>query len=139
MVRALGWSSACGLVILFALQASASSAELKIGNATATRNKVEGVVGGNTQPLSKGSEVFSEETVRTGPDAAADLQFVDQSKLNVGPTSEIRLDKFVFDPAGSSGSVVIEATRGAFRFVTGTQDKKVYQVKTPFGTLGIRG
>ena len=39
----------------------------------------------------------------------------------------------------TSGAVVIEATKGAFRFVTGSQDKRVYQIKTPFGTLGIRG
>ena len=51
----------------------------------------------------------------------------------------MKLDKFVYDPSGSSGAVVIEATKGAFRFVTGSQDKRVYQIKTPFGTLGIRG
>ena len=114
-------------------------AEPKIGNATATRNKVEGIIGGNTHSLSKGSELYANETVRTGEASVADLQFIDQSNLSVGPISEIRLDKFVYDPSGSTGSVVIEATRGAFRFVTGSQDQKVYQIKTPYGTLGVRG
>ena len=59
--------------------------------------------------------------------------------MNVGPTSEITLDKFVYDPTGSSGSFVIQATRGAFRFVTGTQDKRAYQINPPYGSLGVRG
>jgi hypothetical protein len=69
----------------------------------------------------------------------ADLVFLDKSNLSVGPTSEVRLDKFVYDPTGSSGSVVLQATRGTFRFVTGSQAKHAYQVSTPHGTLGVRG
>jgi hypothetical protein len=134
------WTSACALAALFAVQSTASFAEdPKIGNATATKNKVEGIVGGTTQSISKGADVYTNEVVRTGDASVADLKFIDETSLTVGPISEIRLDKFVYDPTGSSGSVVIEATRGAFRFVTGKQDKKVYQIKTPYGTLGIRG
>jgi hypothetical protein len=127
------------LAMLFALQAAAFAEEPKIGNATATKNKVEGVIGGRNQPISKGGEVFTNETVRTGDTGVADLVFIDNTNLSVGPTSEVRLDKFVYDPTGSSGAVVIQATKGAFRFVTGSQDKRVYEIKTPFGTLGVRG
>ena len=49
------------------------------------------------------------------------------------------LDKFVYDPNTSAGSVAIQATRGSFRFVTGSQGKGNYQIKTPYGTLGVRG
>ena len=38
-----------------------------------------------------------------------------------------------------AASVVIDATKGAFRFSTGAQNKGDYKVKTPFGTLGVRG
>ena len=127
------------LAMLFALQATAFAEEPKIGNATATKNKVEGVIGGRNQPISKGTEVFTNETVRTGDSSVADLVFLDNTNLSVGPTSEIKLDKFVYDPTGSSGAVVIQATKGAFRFVAGSQDKRAYEIKTPFGTLGIRG
>jgi hypothetical protein len=134
------WASACVLAALFAVQSTASFAQQPtIGNATSTKNDVTGSIGGNTHQISRGTDVFSNEVVRTGHDSVADLKFLDESTLNVGPITEIRLDKFVYDPSGSAGAVVIEATRGAFRFATGKQDKKVYQIKTPFGTLGIRG
>jgi hypothetical protein len=51
----------------------------------------------------------------------------------------VRLDKFVYDPNKGSGTVAIEAARGAFRFSTGSQNKGEVKIKTPSGTLGIRG
>jgi hypothetical protein len=138
-MRPYQWTPLYALAVLFALQATAFAEEPKIGSATATKNKVEGEVNGQHQPIAKGSDVFTNETVRTGDASVADLVFLDSTNLSVGPTSEVRLDKFVYDPTGSSGAVVIQATKGAFRFVTGSQDKRVYEIKTPFGTLGIRG
>ncbi len=134
------WTSACAFALLFAVQSTASLAQQpKIGSAANTKNSVQGIVEGNTQTLSNGSELYANETVRTGAASVTDLQFIDESKMSVGPISEVHLDKFVYDPSGSSGTVVINATKGAFRFVTGSQDKKAYQIKTPYGTLGIRG
>lgn len=138
-MRSYRWTTACGSAFLLALQVSMSFAEPKIGQTTDTKNKAEGIFNGNVRDLSKGSEVFSNDIVRTGPDSIAGLRFLDKSILTVGPISEVNLDKFVYDPSGSSGAVVIQATRGAFRFITGTQNKKTYEVRTPLGTLGIRG
>jgi hypothetical protein len=133
------WMHASVLTALFAMQSTVSNAETRIGTAASTRPNVEAVAGGNTQTLSAGSEIYANQTVRTGNRGMADLVFVDKTNLSVGPTSEVRLDKFVYDPTGSSGSVVIQATRGSFRWVTGSQAKHAYQVSTPHGTLGVRG
>jgi hypothetical protein len=63
--------------------------------------------------------------------------------------TQVRLDKFVYDPNKGRGSTVIEATRGAFRFSTGAENKITpflplllgaeVKIKTPYGTMGIRG
>jgi hypothetical protein len=45
----------------------------------------------------------------------------------------------VYDTNKSTSTMAIEATRGSFRFVTGSQGKGNVQVKTPYGTLGVRG
>ena len=133
------WMHASVLTALFAMQSTVSNAEPRIGTAASTRPNAEAVAGGNTQTLSAGSEIYANQTVRTGNRGMADLVFLDQTNLSVGPTSEVRLDKFVYDPRGSSGSVVIQMTRGSFRWVTGSQAKDAYQVGTPHGTLGVRG
>ena len=130
------WTAVFVLAVLLALPATASNAQTKIGKATSVKPQAEGSIAGTLAPQ---SDVHASETVRTGDAGVADLRFIDQTNLSVGPKSSVRLDKFVYDPNRSSGSVVIDATRGSFRFVAGSQDKRAYKVKTPYGTLGIRG
>ena len=136
MARFHRWTLGLLLVGLLALQSAASWAETRIGVAASTKANADGITAGNSQALSPGSELYANETVRTGNLGQADLVFVDQTNLTVGPTSEVLLDKFVYDPTGSKGNVVFQATRGAFRFVTGTQDHRAYAVNTPYGSLG---
>ena len=118
-----------------ALQSMAANAQSGIGKATRVKPDAQA----NTRTLAAGSDIHSNETIRTGSSGVADLRFNDNSNLSVGPTSVVRLDKFVYDPNKGSGSIAIEASRGAFRFVTGSQNKTDYRVKTPYGTLGVRG
>jgi hypothetical protein len=133
------WIQVLPLAILFALPATTSHTQEAIGKATSVRPQAEGSQGG-TRTLSGGADVYSKETVRTGDTGQADLQFRDQSNLSVGPKSSVRLDKFVFDPNKSAGSVAIQATRGSFRFATGSQGGGGnHHIKTPYGTLGVRG
>ena len=136
MARFHRWTLGLLLVGLLALQSAASWAETRIGVAASTKANADGITAGNSQALSPGSELYANETVRTGNLGQADLVFVDKTNLMVGPTSEVLLDKFVYDPTGSKGNVVFQATRGAFRVVTGTQDHRAYAVNTPYGSLG---
>lgn len=136
-MRIWGWAkSACfGLGTILALQASPAFAEGKIGVAAAVQNQVFG----NAQPLSNGSSVFANERIRTGDASTAQLLFLDQTNLAVGPKSEVVLDRFVYDPNRGKGNVVVQTGRGVFRFVSGSQDPTSYQIKTPAATIGIRG
>jgi hypothetical protein len=127
---------AIALAVLFALQSTTSSAQSRIGTAQTVRPEASGSVAG---PLSAGSGVHANETVKTGSAGDAGLRFNDESNLKVGPSSQVRLDKFVYDPNKGAGTTVIEATRGTFRFTTGAQNKGEVKIKTPYGTLGTRG
>jgi hypothetical protein len=131
------WTATLLFVMLLA-HSTLSHAE-SIGVAASIRPNAEAGAGANLQALSPGSELHAKDTVRTGNVGQADLVFIDSTNLTVGPTSEVVLDEFVYDPTGSSGRVVMQAARGAFRFVTGKQDHKAYQLKTPYGSLGVRG
>jgi hypothetical protein len=128
----------CGLLyicaLLLAVTPSVANAQTRIGTANSVQPEASGSVGGT---LSAGSGVHANETVKTGSSGRAGLQFNDQSDLSVGASSQVRLDKFVYDPNKGTGSTVIEATRGTFRFTTGSQNKG--EVKMPYGTLGTRG
>ena len=119
--------------------AGPKSAEPKIGSAVTTKDQVDGVTERGMHPIAAGTEVYSKELVRTGSSGMAQFLFADHTNLSVGPVAEIRLDKFVYDPNAKSGKVVVIASEGAFRFITGLQPSQNYAIQTPFGSLGIRG
>jgi len=130
------WIAASAIAVLFALHPTDSKAQSRIGSATSVKPDASGSIAGT---LSSGSSVHANETIKTGSSGQAGLGFIDKSNLHVGPSSSVRLDKFVYDPNKAGGTVVINAAKGALRFSTGTQGKSDVQVKTPHGTLGIRG
>ena len=133
--RVAGW--AIGIFLI--LQSSASYGQA-IGNVTSVKPQAQGNHGGTSRTLATGGDVHAKETITTGEAGVAGLKFRDNSNLSVGPKSSVRLDKFVYDPNRSAGSVTVEATRGSFRFVTGSQNQGgEVKIKTPHGTLGIRG
>jgi FecR protein len=93
-------------------------------------------------PLHRGDGLFENERVETGVEANAQLLFADESALTISANSTVVLDKFVYDPKPNVGTVVINTVEGAFRFIGGTADTvsgSSYEVKTPVGTIGIRG
>jgi hypothetical protein len=94
---------------------------------------------GATRALAPGAGVVQDETIRTDQSGSAQLKFVDDTSLVVGPKSAVKLDKFVFDPNRSAKKFVLEATVGAFRFATGKSNHNAYEIRTPVATIGARG
>jgi hypothetical protein len=145
--RKIGWATMyirrlciATLSILSMLYATAAHTQSSpIGDASSVQNQVEGIVNRKAEPLPTGGSVFQNEHVRTGDDSQARLVFLDNTDLGVGPKSEVTLDRFVYNPDRGTGRVQIEASRGVFRFVTGSQDKKDYEVVTPSGTIHVKG
>ncbi len=131
-----------GLLALSDLMAGPASAQgLRIGVAAAVSNHVTGTLVGATssQPINQGSKVFRNEMIETAAKSTAQLIFVDETSLTVGPKSQVRLDSFVYDPKTRNGEIVVNALKGAFRFVSGSARKTAYRIKTPLATIGIRG
>ena len=139
IMRALGGAAVAVAALLHVASGDLATAATRIGVAAAVKNEVKGVQGGAARELSAGSQVFALETVKTGEGSAAQLIFLDETSLSIGPRAEITLDRFVFDPDKGTGDVLLSASRGAFRFISGTQNPNNYKVKTPVATLGFRG
>lgn len=126
------------LVLAMVAPASARAAE-NIGVAAAVTNKVTGTVGTQKRSLARGDGVFQQEIIETASASTTQLLFRDETALTVGPNSRVVLDTFVYDPKTNTGKVILNATRGAFRFVTGSIDPRSYEIRTPSATIGVRG
>ncbi len=110
-----------------------------IGAAAAVKNRATGTLDSKTRILKAGLGVFQKERIDTSAGSRAQLIFNDETALTVGPNSSVTLDEFVYDPKNNTGKAVINATKGAFRFVSGSVDPRSYEIRTPVGTMGVRG
>lgn len=110
-----------------------------IGVASSVERDVRGDVAGVVRPLSLGDSVSQNEMIETGDESAAQLLFRDRTSVTLGENARLTLNRFVYDPDAGAGAVVAEATKGAFRFVSGLAGAGNYEVRTPRVTIGIRG
>lgn len=127
------------ILVTVSRYATFSAAAEGIGVASAVVNQVTGSYGGRSQALAVGNAVFPNERIRTSDASSAQLLLLDKTSLSIGPHAELALDRFVYNPNRGNGRVVVNATKGAFRFITGSQNPADYTIKTPVASLGIRG
>ncbi len=89
--------------------------------------------------LAAGDGINQDETVEVAADGLGELRLNDETKLALGPGAKLKLDKFVYDPAKSSGTIAVDLTKGAFRFITGNARKPSYLIRSPNAAISVRG
>lgn len=92
-----------------------------------------------TQWLHPGMDVFQNETIVTAESSASRMLFRDRSQLAIGPTAQVKLDTFVYNPNPTSSAVTISFVKGVFRFTSGTFGQDNYVIETPAAHIGLRG
>jgi len=127
------------VVMLFGSGKVAWSQE-RIGGAETVINIVEGgLPSGSITPVAQGDAVYRDEGVRTRVDSKARLVLVDQTNVTIGPSSTIKLDRFVYEGPKQRGTIVLNLAKGTSRLIIGDADKRAYMIVTPTAAIGIRG
>jgi hypothetical protein len=109
------------------------------GTAVAVDVDARAEFGDDVRVLVAGDGLKIGETVVTDARGLVQIKFSDETELVVGPNSELLLEDYLLRNDGSVGKLAINALSGSFRFVTGQSNKDDYSIKTPTGTIGIRG
>jgi hypothetical protein len=126
---------ACGLLFAtFGSLSSASAAQEPSGEA----ERVSQSALANARVLEINGEIFMGDAIKTGRSGEAQIRFVDNTRLVVGPNARVTIDKFVFS-GSTARSVTLNITKGAFRFITGRSAKRAYSIRTPVIAVGVRG
>jgi FecR protein len=116
-----------------------SLADEGIGAANVVINSVKGNLPTGAVKVIQGDGVFRDEGLRTDGDSSAKLVLLDNTNVSLGPSSSIKLDRFVYAGPAQSGAIAINLTKGIFRFVTGNAEKRDYAITTPTAGIGVRG
>jgi hypothetical protein len=83
--------------------------------------------------------VFMGDEIVASPNGLAQIKFIDNTRLVVGPNSRLTIDTFVFNPDLTAQKVVVTMVKGTFRFISGNSEPGAYTLRTPTSTIGIRG
>lgn len=92
--------------------------------------------------VQSGEPIRIGDQIATGADGRLQIMLLDETIFTIGPNAALTIDEFVFDSKAGTGKLTANVARGAFRFVTGriaANNPQDMQVKTPVGTMGIRG
>jgi len=93
----------------------------------------------NTAPTTVGAPVAQNDLMNTDEQGRTNLQFVDRSTLDIGPGSDVRIDRFVYNPNRTTAGTTISLVKGVMRYDSRGAPDGAVQVRTPTSTLGIRG
>jgi len=136
------WLAAIGALSmsLNAAEAQQPGTDGRAGVTSAVNTTTSGALGGTTRTLFIGNDVFKEERITTDAGGRAQLLFLDQSAVTVGPNAELVIDRFVYDEKSRLGTLAVQASRGVLRFVGGDISKQQdVIIRTPTAVIGIRG
>jgi len=99
--------------------------------------------GGDPRTLAKDAPVFVSDTLTTGPEDKGKVVFADDSVLEIGPDSEVRIAEFAYDTTDRDNfRQGIHMGKGLFRYATGkivAHDPDRLHIESPLASIGIRG
>jgi hypothetical protein len=89
-----------------------------------------------------GAPIFATDGLRTGPDGAVGVTLKDDTRLSLGPASEVRIDRYVYAPGEGGLGMVLKFLRGAAVYVSGRMAKLApdsIRLEAPSAIVGVRG
>jgi hypothetical protein len=98
--------------------------------------------GGAELPAQVGDLLFEADSLRTGADGSVGVTLKDDTRVSLGPGSEMRLDRFVYAPAEGRVALALKFVRGAAAYVSGRIAKlspDSIRLETPAAIVGVRG
>ena len=131
---------AAGLVV--GLAPSAFGEPVSVGAVDKVQQQAVAIQSGASRDLAPSGPVYFRDKMRTGPGARLEAKLDDGTVLTLGEKGKMTVDEFVYRPGEAGGKLAINVTKGAFLFVGGKIEGPTggnVTIKTPVGTLGVRG
>jgi hypothetical protein len=128
-------------LLLAAVAFGGAEAATAVGKVNRLAGSADGTTEGRTQALAAGMPIHMDDRISTGAAARLEIGFDDGSMLRVGEKANIRIDRFVYQPEGSTNLLQLTVA-GPFRFISGKLTKiagSEASVTTPTATIGVRG
>jgi hypothetical protein len=110
-----------------------------VGKALRATQTVRANGNAGSRVVNTDSDVFFLDRISTDAAGIGEFVFNDGTKLAVGNSASVVVDQFVLKDKSSFQKLGISATKGTLRWISGKSSSAAYKIKTPRGTMGIRG
>ena len=113
-----------------------------IGRIKSVSGSVSVVRQAGNAPAQAGQPLYQSDSIRTGADGQIGISLKDETRLALGPNTEIRLDQFLYSPGQGQLRFVLRVARGLVAYVSGKIAKlapDAVRLETPSAILGVRG
>lgn len=136
-----------GVLALFVVSLAAASPAFAQAHSAAGRIKVVSgsafiVRGGETLAARAGDAVFASDALRTAEGGSVGVTLKDDTRLSLGPNSEVRLERYVYAPGSGGLGMVLKFVRGVAAYVSGRMARLApdsIRLETPAAIVGVRG
>jgi hypothetical protein len=126
-------------VLLGVFLAQPSSAAEQVGKVASAKTAVYSAGAGGRKTLDTGDPVFFLDKLSTNGTGIGEFVFQDGTKVAIGPSANIVVDRFVLKNRSTFQSFGVKATKGTFRWISGRSPSSAYSINTPTGTMAARG
>jgi hypothetical protein len=89
-----------------------------------------------------GTPLFMGSQLKTGHKSSLGVTFKDDTVMSFGPDTELTVDEYLYAPSQGKLKLAASMSKGSLNYVSGVIAKlqpDAVTVKTPTGTIGVRG
>jgi FecR protein len=119
---------------------TADAPEEPIGNVATVTGSASVIRNDKTTPLKVKDDIYLNDIVQTGANAALGITFIDNTTFNLKASTKITIDNYVYEDGGKNNAAIFDVAKGTAAFVAAAVAKTGdMKITTPTATLGIRG
>jgi hypothetical protein len=141
-MRSLLRSAAALALVFAAVTPAAAQQPVPAGHIKTVSGGAFLVRAGSTTAVKAGDSIFATDVLRTAADGAVGVTLRDDTRVSLGPSSEVKIERYVYEPGEGGLGMVLKFMRGVAVYVSGRIAKlspDAVRLETPSGIVGVRG
>jgi len=130
------------MCLLLAAALSAWADDAPIGYVKTLTGTASITTGKNKVTAQLGTPLFQGSTLKTGAKSSMGVTFKDDTVMSFGSDTELTVDEYLYAPSQGKLKLGSSMAKGSMNYVSGVIAKlqpDAVSVKTPTGTIGVRG
>ncbi|MDB6002307.1 MAG: hypothetical protein JWP52_4006 [Rhizobacter sp.] len=132
------WALCLGLTATF----PAVAQEEAIGTVKTAEADASVVSAGKAVKAIPGTPVMRGSLLKTGTNGSLGVTFKDNTRMSIGPDTEVSVDDYLYAPSKGELQLGASIRKGTLQYISGVIAKlkpEAVAIKTPTGTIGVRG